>query len=83
MQSELTGMDIDTHDGDPRLERHIVGIGYDFATANARATLQHRIHQPVTCFVTQRRIPGDSAWHAAASTSLAIRLDEISVKRPL
>jgi hypothetical protein len=46
MQSELTGMDIDTHaDGDPRLERHIVGIGYDFATASARATNQHRIHQ--------------------------------------
>jgi hypothetical protein len=45
MQSELTGIDIDTHDGEPCLKRHIVGIGYDFATASARATYRHCIHQ--------------------------------------
>jgi hypothetical protein len=42
MQSELTGMGIDTHDGDPHLERHIMGIGYDFATASAQATFRHQ-----------------------------------------
>jgi hypothetical protein len=45
MQSELTGMDIDIHDGDPCLERHIMGIGYHFAIASALATYQHCIHQ--------------------------------------